>query len=147
MDEPVVPVPPDDGHWSLFERQQWSAVSRRYTPLLHTVNSACHSRLDAWLVFETFRHRFSPEPDSPVDRPMDEHISAAFDALIQLCSTSGSSNAVNAKLRRIEVAMGGPGPSKILVTNGIVSVAINPSDGIERAHLRALIQGEIQRNL
>lgn len=153
---PVIPVPgSNDSSWSLLERQQWDALSRDFTRnFLDDVNSHCGSRLDGFFVFDTFRHHFTSFPDRPLDDPTRDHAMAPFLAISHLCSPVGTNyelnkRAVNAKLRRIEVWWGGPsmGPSTVNVANGIVSVRINPADGVGEAQFQAFIEAELSRHI
>jgi hypothetical protein len=149
---PRIPVP-QDGAWSLLERQQWATISHDFTRnFLDDLNNACGTRIEGNFVFESFRGRLTESQDHPLGAgasPLRDHAMAPFLAVREICSYGGDmeKNTVRAKVQRIEVRVVPTGNSSFVFANGVLAAMINPADGISEPTYKNFIMLEMKKRL
>lgn len=153
-----VPIPQEnDGSWSLLEHQQWGYIHNDYSQKwLASANQRCGTNVPALFDWESFRHHFSPRADQPFDEATNDHAKVPFQALIELCSGGGTNNntdpetnkrAMKERLRHIELKYVVGVPSRTVVSNGVITMFMNPADGISFHDLTVAARNEILRSL
>jgi hypothetical protein len=138
---------PEDGSWSLREREQWAQLARVTAAALNAVNDSCRAQVEGAFVFETFRGRFHPSNMYGIGRfdgdsySAGEHARSPFIAIQQICDEGDMQrNAVRAKIRRIEIRFTGTGHSTFVLNGGVLTGLINPN-GETESEYRAMMRG------